>query len=145
MTNVLLQTWNTPFRIAPFDAISDSDFAPALDVALTRHRAEIDTIATASTPATFANTIEALEAAGQDLDKVLGTFFTVAGADSNPAREALQRDFSPNMLLRLMTQTCIDRRRISSGPNVCHGLSYQMICRNMRKGFNTRRNPDQSS
>ena len=52
MTNVLLQTWNAPFRIAPFDAISDSDFAPALDVALTRHRAEIDTIATASTPAT---------------------------------------------------------------------------------------------
>ena len=97
MTNVLLQTWNTPFRIAPFDAISDSDFAPALDVALTRHRAEIDTIATASTPATFANTIEALEAAGQDLDKVLGTFFTVAGADSNPAREALQRDFSPKL------------------------------------------------
>ena len=51
MTNVLLQTWNTPFRTAPFDAISDRDFAPALDVALTRHRAEIDTIATASAPA----------------------------------------------------------------------------------------------
>ena len=97
MTNVLLQTWNTPFRTAPFDAISDRDFAPALDVALTRHRAEIDTIATASAPATFANTIEALEAAGQDLDKVLGTFFTVAGADSNAAREALQRDFSPRL------------------------------------------------
>ena len=97
MTNVLLQTWNTPFRMAPFDAISDRDFAPALDVALTRHRAEIDTIATASAPATFANTIEALEAAGQDLDKVLGTFFTVAGADSNAAREALQRDFSPRL------------------------------------------------
>ena len=97
MTNVLLQTWNTPFRMAPFDAISDRDFAPALDVALTRHRAEIDTIATASAPATFANTIEALEAAGQDLDKVLGTFFTVAEADSNAAREALQRDFSPRL------------------------------------------------
>ena len=97
MTNVLLQTWNTPFRTAPFDAISDRDFAPALDVALTRHRAEIDTIATASAPATFANTIEALEAAGQDLDKVLGTFFTVAEADSNAAREALQRDFSPRL------------------------------------------------
>ncbi|WP_108838158.1 M3 family metallopeptidase [Tateyamaria sp. Alg231-49] len=97
MTNVLLQDWDTPFQIAPFDAISDEDFAPALDIALARHRAEIDAIAGAETPATFANTIEALEAVGRDLDKVLGTFYTVAGADSNPAREALQRDFSPKL------------------------------------------------
>ncbi|WP_299727377.1 M3 family metallopeptidase [uncultured Tateyamaria sp.] len=97
MTNVLLQDWDTPFQIAPFDAISDEDFAPALDIALERHRAEIDAIAGAEEPATFANTIEALEAVGRDLDKVLGTFYTVAGADSNPEREALQRDFSPKL------------------------------------------------
>jgi peptidyl-dipeptidase Dcp len=97
MTNVLLQDWDTPFQIAPFDAISDADFAPALDIALDRHRAEIDAIAGAADPATFANTIEALEAVGRDLDKVLGTFYTIAGADSNPAREALQRDFSPKL------------------------------------------------
>ena len=97
MTNVLLQDWDTPFQIAPFDTISDEDFAPALDIALARHRDEIDAIAGADAPATFANTIEALEAVGRDLDKVLGTFYTVAGADSNPAREALQRDFSPKL------------------------------------------------
>jgi peptidyl-dipeptidase Dcp len=97
MTNVLLQDWDTPFEIAPFDMISDDDFAPALETALANHRAEIDAIASDSSPANFANTIEALEAAGRDLDKVLGTFFAVAGADSNPAREALQRDFSPKL------------------------------------------------
>ncbi|MEP5633478.1 MAG: M3 family metallopeptidase [Tateyamaria sp.] len=97
MTNVLLQDWDTPFQIAPFDAIKDEDFAPALDVALERHRAEIDAIAGNTEAATFANTIEALEAVGHDLNKVLGTFYTVAGADSNPAREALQRDFSPKL------------------------------------------------
>lgn len=97
MTNVLLQDWDTPFRIAPFDAISDEDFAPALETALEAHRAEIDAIADNPKPATFANTIEALEAVGRGLDKVLGTFYTVAGADSNPAREALQRDFSPKL------------------------------------------------
>ena len=97
MTNVLLADWDTPFRIAPFDAISDDDFAPALEVALSNHKAEIDTIAGSDDAPTFANTIEALEAAGEDLDKVLGTFFTVAGADSNPQREALQRDFSPKL------------------------------------------------
>ena len=97
MTNPLLAEWTTPFGIAPFNDISDDDFAPALEEALAAHNAEIDAIAGADEPATFANTIEALEAAGAGLDKVLGTFFTVAGADSNPAREALQRAFSPKL------------------------------------------------
>ncbi|QBF33584.1 M3 family metallopeptidase [Thalassococcus sp. S3] len=97
MTNPILQDWNTPFQIAPFDAISDSDFAPALDEALVTHRVEIDAISNGAEPASFANTIEALEASGRDLDKVLSVFFSVAGADSNAEREALQRDFSPKI------------------------------------------------
>ncbi|UWR11029.1 M3 family metallopeptidase [Sulfitobacter mediterraneus] len=97
MTNPLLQDWDTPFGLAPFDAISDDDFAPALDEALTAHRAEIDAIAGDPDAPDFDNTIGAMEAAGGALDKVLGAFFTVAGADSNPAREALQRDFSPKL------------------------------------------------
>ena len=38
MTNPLLQDWDTPFQIAPFDKISDDDFAPTLDEALQTHR-----------------------------------------------------------------------------------------------------------
>ena len=97
MTNPLLSDWNTPFSLAPFDAISDDDFAPALDEALAAHNAEIDSIAANPEHPSFANTIEAMEAAGEGLDKVLSVFFTIAGADSNPAREALQRDFSPKL------------------------------------------------
>ena len=44
-----------------------------------------------------AKTVEALEAAGKSLDKVLSVFFSVAGADSNPKREELQRAFSPEL------------------------------------------------
>ena len=95
MTNPLLTSWDTPFGLTPFDKISDDDFAPALGVALAGHKAEIGAIVATADPATFANTIEALEAGGRDLDKVLSAFYTVAGADSNPAREALQRDFAP--------------------------------------------------
>jgi peptidyl-dipeptidase Dcp len=95
MTNPILSDWTTPFKIAPFDAISDDDFAPALAEALAAHNAEISAISGNSEPASFANTIEALQGAGQALDKVLSVFFSVAGADSNPAREGLQREFSP--------------------------------------------------
>jgi peptidyl-dipeptidase Dcp len=97
MTNPLLRPWTTPFGVAPFDEVSDGDFAPALETALKRHRAEIDAIADNPDAPDFANTIEALEAAGHDLDQVLAVFFTVAGADSNPVRETLQRDFSPKL------------------------------------------------
>jgi peptidyl-dipeptidase Dcp len=97
MSNPILNDWDTPFQIAPFAAISDSDFAPALEEALARHTAEIDAIASNPEPASFANTVETLEAAGEAMSKVLGVFFTVAGADSNPEREALQRDFSPKL------------------------------------------------
>ena len=97
MTNPLLAPWDTPFGLAPFDRISDEDFAPALDAALAAHRDEIAAIAANPDPATFANTIAALEAAGRGLDRVLSVFFTVAGADSNPKREELQRAFSPKL------------------------------------------------
>jgi len=97
MTNPLLQDWDTPFKLAPFDRISDDDFMPALDAALAQHSANIDAIANNDDVPTFDNTIGATETAGEALDKVLSVFFTVAGADSNPAREALQREFSPKL------------------------------------------------
>ena len=97
MTNPLLSHWDTPFEIAPFNRITDEDFAPALEQALADHAAQIDEIAQNPAPASFANVIEALETPCQSLEQVLSVFFTVAGADSNPAREALQRDFSPKL------------------------------------------------
>lgn len=97
MTNPLLETWTTPFALAPFDRISDADFAPAFDAALATHKAEIETIATSPATPDFDNTVGALEQAGKDLDQVLSVFYTVAGADSTPAREELQRAFSPRL------------------------------------------------
>ncbi len=95
MTNPLLSDWQTPFKLPPYDQISDADFAPAIDKALASHAREIESIAANTTDPTFDNVVGALEAAGQDLDRVLGTFFSVLGADSNPDRAALQREYSP--------------------------------------------------
>ncbi|MDB4091924.1 M3 family metallopeptidase [bacterium] len=97
MTNPLLQTWTTPFQIAPFAEISDDDFAPALGEALTTHLAEIDAIAENADAPTFENTIEAMEGAGETLGNVLSVFYSIAGADSTPKRQELQRDFSPKL------------------------------------------------
>ena len=97
MSNPLLSRWDTPFEIAPFHSISDDDFAPALEQALASHKAQIDAIASSSEPPGFANVIEALETPCRELEQVLGVFFTVAGADNNPKRQELQREFSPKL------------------------------------------------
>ena len=97
MVNVLLQDWTTPFGLPPFDLIGDADFAPALEAALAEARANVAAIAESGEVPTFANTIAALERAEQRLNQVLSAFWTVAGADSNPAREALQREFAPKL------------------------------------------------
>jgi peptidyl-dipeptidase Dcp len=97
MTNPLLAPWTTPFEIAPFDHIKDSDFSPAFEVALAEDLAEVEAVATNPAAPTFANTIEGLMTTGQTLDRVAGAFYTVAGADSNDAREAIMREMSPKL------------------------------------------------
>jgi len=97
MTNPLLAEWDTPFQIAPFGQIEDAHFEPAFEAAMQEARADIEKIAENPENPSFANTIEALEASGEALDKVLSVFFSVAGADSNPKRQELQRAFGPKL------------------------------------------------
>ena len=97
MTNALLAPWTTAFALPPFDLIRDEDFAPAFEAGLAEARAAIAAIADNPAPATFANTIDALELAEATLDRVAGVFFNIAGSDSTPAREALQRDLAPKL------------------------------------------------
>ena len=86
MTNALLAPWTTAFALPPFDLIRDEDFAPAFDAGLAEARAAIAAIADNPAPASFANTIDALELAEATLDRVAGVFFNIAGSDSTPAR-----------------------------------------------------------
>ncbi len=97
MTNPLLAPWSTPFALPPFDKIGDDHFAPAFEAAIAEARTNIAAIADDPEPPTFANTIEALELADATLGRMLSVFYNLSGADSNEAREALQRDFSPKL------------------------------------------------
>ncbi|MBC7738187.1 MAG: peptidase M3, partial [Candidatus Saccharibacteria bacterium] len=97
MSNALLADWNTPFGLPPFDQITDADFSPAFDAALTQARGNVAAIAGQAEPATFANTIEALELSEQALTRVGGVFYNLVGADSTPAREDLQSAMAPKL------------------------------------------------
>ncbi len=95
--NALLTEWTGPFGLAPFGEIRDADFAPAFDVALREARAAVAAIAANPEAPTFENTIAALERADGLLNRVAGVFFNLAAADSNDAREALERELAPKL------------------------------------------------
>ena len=97
MTNPLLEDWTTPYRMPPFERIGDDDFEPAVDRALDEARANVEAIADATEAPTFENTVEALERADERLGRVLSVFYNLAGADSNPQRQALSRAISPKL------------------------------------------------
>jgi len=77
-----------------FDKIKDSDFAPAFDAGMAEQLKEIDAIADNAQAPTFDNTILAMEKSGQVLNRAQTVFFSLAGADTNPAREKLRSEYS---------------------------------------------------
>lgn len=97
MTNPLLAAFDGPFGLPPFAALTDDDFAPAFAAALTDARARVAAIAADEAAPTFAGVIAALEQAEALLDRVSAVFYNLAGADTTPARQALERDLAPQM------------------------------------------------
>jgi peptidyl-dipeptidase Dcp len=95
--NPLLEDWDTSFGLPPFGKIADADFAPAFESALAEARRNVEAIAGDPAAPTFANTIEALERSDRTLGRVAAVFFGLAGADTNDALEALQRELSPKL------------------------------------------------
>jgi peptidyl-dipeptidase Dcp len=93
MSNPFFETWTTPFGAPPFDRIRPEHFRPAYDRALAEHRAEIDAIAAA--PASFANTIVALENSGQLLRKIEAVFGNLCASHTNDALQEIERDMAP--------------------------------------------------
>lgn len=93
--NPLLAEWTGPYGLPPFAEATPERFRQAFDAALARHRAEIDAITDDPNPPSFANTIEALELSGRELDRVASLFFVLAGADTSDAIEAVEREISP--------------------------------------------------
>lgn len=95
--NQELTRWTGPEGLPRFDLIADTDFAPAFEQELAAALSAFEAIAANPDPATFENTVAALEIADQGLNRLLAIFYTLAAVDSNEARQALQRDFAPKL------------------------------------------------
>jgi len=95
--NPAIFNWDGPHGLPRFTAVRDEDFKSAFDFALAAHETEIDAIASNPEAPTFANTIIALEIAGDELSRVSSIFWNKAGSDTNEAIQHLEREISPVM------------------------------------------------
>src|SRR5262245_6961368 len=70
LTNPLLTESTLPYHLHPFAAIKDEHFGPAFEQGMADELEEVAKIAGNPAPATFDNTIVALERSGELLDRV---------------------------------------------------------------------------
>lgn len=78
--NPFFTPFATPESTPPFAQIADHHYREAIERGIALADDEIRAIADNPEPPTFANTIEALEAAGTDLDRVLSVFYPLLSA-----------------------------------------------------------------
>lgn len=88
--NSELTEWSGKYGLPRFDLIGDDDFAPAMKAALAEADAAVEAIAANPEPATFQNTVAALEQAEEPLDKVAAVFYTLTGVDFEPEARGAQ-------------------------------------------------------
>ena len=94
-SNPLLEEWDTPFGVPPFDRIASEDYLPAFRASMEMHDAEIDAIITNTEAPTFENTIEALELSGSDLGRVARVLFAEYGANSDDVTKETTKHIAP--------------------------------------------------
>ena len=93
--NPLLAEWAGPFGVPSFAKITPEHFMPAFDRGFAAHDAEVAAIASNPAPPDFANTIAALEDSGRPLARIGRVFSLLAGAHTNDALLALEREIAP--------------------------------------------------
>ncbi|MGZ3652156.1 MAG: M3 family metallopeptidase [Bdellovibrionota bacterium] len=81
----------------PFGDVKNSDYAPAFEEAIRLARGRLDVIAQDPAPASFTNTIEAIEFHKEELDKISLLFFNLIGANTNDEMQAFAKEISPKL------------------------------------------------
>jgi peptidyl-dipeptidase Dcp len=86
-----------PFHAPPFDKIKDEDYQPAIEAGMADQLSEIKAIADNPAPATFDNTLVAMEKAGQLFQRATAAFRGVTGANINPVLQKVRTEEAPKL------------------------------------------------
>lgn len=95
--NPLLEKYSTSHETIPFNIIKTEHYLPAFEEGMLQHNKEIDAIVNNSLPATFENTIEALDHSGFLLSKVSSPFYNLLSSETNDVLQDIAEQISPLM------------------------------------------------
>ncbi len=95
--NPLFRESALPFQAPPFDKIRNSDYQPAIEEGIRQELAAVLAIANQTAPATFQNTIVALENTGALLERAQVAFAAVTRANTNDTLQAAQSAVAPKL------------------------------------------------
>jgi peptidyl-dipeptidase Dcp len=86
-----------PFQAPAFDKIKDTDYLPAIEAGMAQQLTEVRAIADNPQPASFDNTILALEKSGQLFTRVMMVFNGVTGANLSDELQRVQDIIAPKL------------------------------------------------
>lgn len=94
--NTVLAEWTGPYNGVPaFDTVKLVDLKPAFEIAMANHLKEIDAVVNNPEPATFENTIVAMEAVGKDLSRIYAYYGIWRSNKSSPEVREIGRELAP--------------------------------------------------
>lgn len=94
-TNPFAAPSTLPFELPPFAEIRPEHYRPAFEAGVAEHLAEIEAVVAEPEPATFANTVEALERSGRLLDRTMRVFHEMASSMGTPQMRELEAELMP--------------------------------------------------
>ncbi|SPT74628.1 Peptidyl-dipeptidase dcp [Arcanobacterium haemolyticum] len=95
--NPLLEKSPLPFQLPNWAAIKPEHILPAVEQVLANQRAAWDTIATNPEAPTVANTIDAIEKAGEEADRVLSVAFTLFSSLGTDELNDIEAEIGPKL------------------------------------------------
>jgi peptidyl-dipeptidase Dcp len=96
-TGYFAQASTLPFHAPDFTRIADADLQPAIEQGIAIERAEIEAIANDPAPATFENTLVAMQRAGQVLHRARAVLEQLTAANTNDTLDAAQAALAPKL------------------------------------------------
>ena len=84
--NPLLEPWQAPHGLPPFERLRAGHFEPALREGMRRHREELAAIAGQAAEPDFANTVAAFDRCGRLLGRIDALFYNLTASETSPAR-----------------------------------------------------------
>ncbi len=91
----LEKQWSTPLGVPPFNKIKTEHFRPAIEEGIKLQANEITTIISNKQPASFANTIEAIENSGQMLSRANTIMSALTSSNTSPELQEVDKWSSP--------------------------------------------------